>query len=734
VWYPANSIVNPIFGKFFAVMLLGCAAMAGHAVEPTAPVRLTGAFQAVSDDVARAAGSIPGRIWNSDRSDQGGMGALRLAFPVAPDTLELNISGYHLHESTVRLSLLSPDLQRELKLGVRSSPNGNWCLQRWKLPDDWRGKPVVFLAEDNSPDSWLGVGLPESRRRARAADWVLAGSSLSAVLLTILPFFTALVLLQRRFAGDPVLHVTLALVASGIFALAVFFGFYFSHTLGLALVVAGLGAALYAGRQFWRHAPLRMERFTPLLAVLALATLVVATLFLYGGTESPDEVAGNRHDMHLPADNQIPEMFVERIFRREPLRPFAADWLTSDRPPLQTGYLLVSRAWVTQPGGRIAAAITCQFAVYAGLWALLAALGVPRQPARLCLLACVTSGFFLLNTLYTWPKLLPAGFLLGAAALLFRIGRENRRATGVEIFALGGCAALAMLGHGGSIFGLLALGGVHALRGGWRDYPLIAGSATLALLLFAPWLAYQHWADPPGDRLLKFHLAGRIPVDPRGALTVIAEAYRQTPGLEIARNKWSNVRVLAGDCTYIFPSLGRTVMEIFTGDVRGAWWRFSNAMQNGEFFHLVQSLGFLLTGLPFLWVARRQPLAAAGGWCATVALVSIGVWCALMFGPESTVVHQGTYLTGALLHVAAVLGLLASGRPRLILAVFVLHLSLWLCIWIFSPSWDMLHRQLRPAWSPFWLVTWFTAAAALVWSGGRLAVATEDESNTKPEY
>ncbi len=712
--------------RLICLILAWCAAVACNAAEaPQSPARVTGSFRASGDDSARQSGSMTGQIWDSNRPDNGGLGTLELALPAAPDTLEFNISGYHLNDPSLRLSLQSADRMRELKLGLRASPNDAWCLNRWKLPDDWRGKPVLLVAEDTSSELWLGVGLPVSRARARAADWDLARSSLGAVLFTLLPFFTTLILLQSRFGGDQPIHVTLALVTSGVFALAVFFGFYLSHTLGLVLVVVGLLAAAFAAHRFWQSRSPRRPRLIPLFASVSLVALIISTLFLYGGAESPEEVPAGRHDMSLPSDNQIPEMFAERIFSHQPLRPFVADWLTSDRPPLQTGFLLLSRPFVTGPGGRIAAAITCQLAVYAGLTVLFAALGVPRRAARLCLLACVTSGFFVVNTLFAWPKLLPAGYLLAAAGLLYRIAGQKRRVTGIEIVALGACAALAMLGHGGSFFGLLALGAVHLLRGGWRDHRLIAGSAAVALLLFAPWLAYQHWADPPGDRLIKFHLAGRPAIDPRGALTVIAEAYRQTPGSEIVRDKWSNVRVLVGDCTNLVPSLGRTSLEFFTGDWSRAWWRFSNAMQNGEFFHLVQSLGFLLVGLPFLWLARRQPQAAAV-WCLQVALVSVIAWCALMFGPEGTVIHQGTYLTGALLHVAAVLGLLLSGRLRLIRAVFGLQIAVWLGVWILSPCWDPWHEVLRPTWSPFWSVIWLAAAASLVWSGRRLSVGVTD--------
>lgn len=711
----------------FLIIFLGVAAVC-HAGEPSRPVHLTGAFQNAVGDTGHLTDVIPGYVWASDNPEMGGIGTLKFELSATTDTLTLFVAGFP-NSTTQRLSLQTQDGRRELKLGLRSPPGPFWCLYRWNLPMDWREKTVVLVAEDTTPDPWLGIGIPETHATARSANWSALRSSLIGILLTLMPFFTAMILVPTRFWSDPPLRVTMSLVISGIFSLTLFFGFYFSQHLGFTLVTGGMIAALYAAWKFLRTPPLSLERFTPLLATLSLAVLAVAALYLYGGTESPEGVPAGRYDLSLPPDNHIPEFFAEKIYQQEPLQPFLEDWLTSDRPPLQTGFLLFSRPFVANDAGRIAAAIACQLGVYAGLWVLLGALGVPRPAARLCLLACITSGFFLLNTIYTWPKLLPAGFLLAAAGLLFRISEQRRTAHKVEIVLLSACAALAMLGHGGSFFGLVALGIVHLARGGWRDWRLIAGSAAVAFLLYAPWMAYQHWIDPPGDRLLKYHLAGREAIDPRGALAVMADAYHQTPASEIIANKWSNLRVLAGDFTNIFPSLGRSFVELFKGEWALGWWRFSNAMQGGSFFHMLQSLGVLVAGLPFLWLGRRQPLAPKANYCALVAVLSILVWCALMFGPESTVIHQGTYLTGSLLHIAAILGLLLRQNPRLTWAILIPHLGLWLILWIFSPSWDPWHKVLRPTWSPFWLIILVAAALGVVCSGRKLDIGANKKAD-----
>lgn len=690
----------------------------------TEPARSTGSFRPLDDVIVRQIGAAPGTLWESGRTDPTATGALALHLPALGSDLRLLVAGYP-DSRTLRLSLQTPDRQRELKLGVRSTPGPDWTLYRWSLPDAWRNQPLLLISEDDSPEQWIGVGLPDDWSPARRANWSALAAGLAAITLTALPFFTALALLQPRFGADTPLRVTLALVAAGVFALVVFFGFFFAPALGHGALAAGAVAAVYACWRRWRTGPVGWHFFSVPLATLSLSVAIMAVTYLYGGAQSPGDVPAGRHDLNLPPDNRIPEFFAERIHQQMPLRPFLEDWLTSDRPPLQSGLLLQSRPFVSHTAGRIAASTTAQLAACAGLWVLLGALGLPRPMARLCLLACVGSGFFVVNVLFAWPKLLPAGFLLAMAGLLWRLGRENRPARPAEILAVGACAALAMLGHGGSFFGLVALGIVHLLAyDRWRDPRLLVGSALVAFLLYAPWLAYQRWVDPPGDRLLKYHLASRTAVDPRGAFTVISEAYRRTPGDQIIRNKLSNFGVLAGDFSDLLPNLGLSLREASLGEGRAAYWRLTNAVQGGAFFHLLQSLGILLLGLPGLWLARKINRAAcdAGFYCVQVAIVSVVIWCLLMFGPEATVIHQGSYLTGLLLITACGIGLFnwkwTAGR-RVVLG---LHLAMLAAIWILSPTWNPWQQVLRPAMDSFWLGVLLAGTASMAWCGPRLEV------------
>ena len=91
-------------------------------------------------------------------------------------------------------------------------------------------------------------------------------------------------------------------------------------------------------------------------------------------------------------------------------------------------------------------------------------------------------------------------------------------------------AGLAWLSHGGTVFSLLALGIMGLV---WRPWPSVRALAAAALtfvLLAAPWTAYQKLYDPPGDRLVRWHLGGIDAIDGRGTMQTIVDQYRPRGG------------------------------------------------------------------------------------------------------------------------------------------------------------------------------------------------------------
>src|SRR5262249_19808811 len=132
-----------------------------------------------------------------------------------------------------------------------------------------------------------------------------------------------------------------------------------------------------------------------------------------------------RFTHEMPRDNEIP-FTVANALRFGPLpSPLFGDWLTSDRPPLQSGlFLLLSLRNGTVSYQVVAAWL--QASVLVAVWMIVAAIGLDAAQRRLTLLACCLLPVMLINTFFVWPKLLAAGYLLAVFALLFVYTPQTR--------------------------------------------------------------------------------------------------------------------------------------------------------------------------------------------------------------------------------------------------------------------------------------------------------------------
>ena len=77
-----------------------------------------------------------------------------------------------------------------------------------------------------------------------------------------------------------------------------------------------------------------------------------------------------------------------------------------------------------------------------------------------------------------------------------------------------------------------------------RSFLLQGASVASFVLLTIPWSGYQHYVDPPGNRLLKWHLAGVVGIDPRGVGETLRDSYSQLkPCLQLV-DKLGNLQAL----------------------------------------------------------------------------------------------------------------------------------------------------------------------------------------------
>jgi hypothetical protein len=514
---------------------------------------------------------------------------------------------------------------------------------------------------------------------------------LEHLAFTAAPAAAAIALAMRRGARSVALLLCIAMAASGVAAYLSFWAYYADPSVGRAwgwlLLLASL-AVLVRG---WREGGLDralLRRLAFPFGLWALASLFVAFLgFLHGGESVGISTAAVRFTGQLPSDDDIPRFFAEwfATYGHHGIPPtYPGGWLMSDRPPLQIGYILSQRPFShdTLALHYELLCIVVQQLWILGMWAVLCA--VPLRPAtrRLAIFAAVVSDVAIVHGFYVWPKLIAAAFALAALALVLSpqwADSRRRPLYGVLFAAL---CALSMLSHGASAFFVVPLL-VFAVLRGLPSGRWIAAAALSALVLYVPWTAYQHFANPPGNYLIKWQIAGDPAHDDKGVLQTFADDYGDAGIGGTLENKYDNFREMTG-----IPRLadegGKAVEAIGEG-------RFSYAIErlrNLRFFDLLPLLGVFLAAPFAMLLARRRGPREDPEWrfAVTSLLLVLGncaFWGLALWGGDVSiaVLHAGSLALPLLAIVACVVALRAT-HPRLAAALVAVNVAIVLVLYV----------------------------------------------------
>lgn len=597
-------------------------------------------------------------------------------FP-APEELTFLIAGNPNAEGI--LMALEDRSGATIRLRSRYDPQDNWQRVHWSIPDEWQGRAVRLRVQDKATvgGGWIGFTLPESGPGGPAP---ISQTALVILILVVvqavfflLPGLAAALLCTNVLPLDSLRFAVIALMASAAVGYPIFFIYLFSPSAGrfislLVLFAAGLCALL----------KLRKSRQLRQLArpFLACAVLLVLVSCFYSGLEhiyrykaEPGEQAQWRFvGWMLPFDNNLPLMLAARLYEGVPVQPFlVGDWQSSDRPPLQSGIILMQfPLWIAflpdlyyQCLGTV---VQCVWAP--AIWLLLTFAAVPPRMKAMVLAACVLSGFFLLHSTFVWPKLLSAWLFLLAMAVSPLVDNQ-RRWTRLNVCIASTAIALGLLSHGGIIFSVIASVLLLLFRRRWWPSAKDIGWAALLLLLWMlPWTMYQKFYDPPGDRLLKWHLAGVSHIDPRPFSTVFHEAYlRLMPEIFLDR-KVDNFLTLFGPVQSYRALVSSPPAEAV------------RALLANNFFYTFHALGLLNIG--FIAAVLRWRTGASGQSSSVenrllgIALLTLFVWCLLMFERAATIIHSGSLATMVLLFMGLTIKL---ARLSLSLTIAVLGVN-----------------------------------------------------------
>jgi hypothetical protein len=505
----------------------------------------------------------------------------------------------------------------------------------------------------------------------------------------------ALVLLAPR-SIDRSFALVVALTASSYFGYIAFWVYFLDADVGClfswTITVGGsLACVTLLIRRPSRELLQCPDVAVPIALVVCVGLFYLSLLYAVHLDKLPQIQARYRFlSWVLPHDNVIPFDFAERLYSGLDPRMPHDEWQSSDRPPLQAGIFLLQRPAGSLLGTpavvqyqALACALQCSW--IPAIWMLLrvARMSVRRTATTVAFL--IFSGFIMVNCVYVWPKMLAAALAIFALGAAVRPRLDGRRASLAEIIFLATASALAFLAHGGAAFTLIALAFLLLLPGYWPGLVRAVGGGLVFLLVVAPWIAYQKLYEPPGDRLIKMHLAGITTIDRGPTWQALLDAYRNISPSEALANRLVNLKTILGPA----PSLSGGI-EVLCERAR-----------RHEFSNLAYALALLNLGwLPVLVLVSRKPRnrdttgvavrrPRHHGALETMLSILVGfsslnltIWIALMFSPNSTVLHQGPY--AAYLLLSAALAVSLTWLPTWIArGILFLSVGWFFAVWIF---------------------------------------------------
>ena len=528
------------------------------------------------------------------------------------------------------------------------------------------------------------------------------------------PGLAAGLALRRRRTVPAAFVVPVAGLAGCLVAFGAFGAYLAGRGVGEAYSIATAVLAFAAATMIVLRRTLRRELLAADVAI-PLALFYLVTLLYTSVTFACTARTGQPfcHVSGITGDNILPQIFGDNVYAGH-ARNLIWGWQGSDRPPLQTGATLMQGLLIRNPGwstmGYQVIATILQVLWVPGMFLLLRSLRLPRRRLGVALLLTAGTGFFLFNSVFTWPKLLAASLVVTAYCALFCAPPSGAR------WAIAGFAAgAAMTAHGGAVFTLLPMAIVLLLRPSQLNWKLAVVAAAAAAAVFAPCQAYQKLYDPPGDRLLKWHLAGVEQPDAGPLGDLMAHAYSDVPAAEIAANKLENLGTLVGWGHEPAALLGKGRLA---------------QIRDQEFRHLLFGIGLFNLGWLALLVrplrrraaqlidlprARLMLLVAAAG--------TVG-WVVLMFGPATTIIHQGSYATMMMLFAASA-AVIATFPRRLLVPVAALQLAFFGVVWVGS-VWRIGHLHTA------YVALTFVATAALAATVAAMRRDLDAGSDSKP--
>ncbi len=656
------------FVVLLILLLAGCA-------QPLHPEITQGGCPPESSPYLKPMQDVDGRITYCGAGDAD-IGRISTApYPQGTRHVRVLIAG-NPQADGINLSAVTVD--GTLSASLKAANSGDtWKSVVLDIPADIYARPFYIQLVDGSTSTfgWAGIGVDSSTLASRLAHHALP--MVLALLAAHLWLLAAGCSLPAPWGATT--RSLGALIALGVASGVVIAGYIAAPLLGEAVAYAtiALPVLCLARTRGLLHRASTLNR--QLLPPLALSLFVLwIGLYPFDWDGQDWQVPADRW-RQLPMDAWLPLTFSNMTAAGRLDVPMIGDWLSSDRPPLQSGlYLAFFHSWMPA-GGLIYQALStwAQTLVLVPLLAMTARLSGPRQRAAI-LFALALSPLMLVNALFVWPKLFAAAF---CAIFHWSLFNQDRNTGPARWLMAGLAAALAMLAHGGALFALVGSTAAFLLLHRMKALPVLLKTGALSIAAYLPWVGYQRIIDPPGDRLLKWHFAGHVPVTDQSFPEVLRAAYSN-----LGFGQWLEGRA-ANLGSILHGSFG------FYPDALSLVWSRSpeaiNRVVGESFFYGAYSMWFaspllLLPCALYGYLHRHDARKVNVPWDLVLAAVaSFAFWIVMIYEPGQTVIHQGAYFS-FLASMFLILMMVARCFPLALYVVVALNVLVALMAYIFD--------------------------------------------------
>jgi len=328
--------------------------------------------------------------------------------------------------------------------------------------------------------------------------------------------------------------------------------FYLNNSLGLFVAVLSKLLLLALFSFFFikstKDTQLSTLKISAILVLLPFFIIMVGTVknnFL--AFSDIQYITSHIYGLALPIDNWLPKVLYNQINSSSIETPMLGDWLSSDRPPLQTALLFFFKTNGLSDVSYLVYSVSLQLLVI--IFSIYLFDRVFSSKLLKYILFCLIffNGMVFVNTIFVWPKMLSA--LYQAMALYYVyviIIEQSKKKLYYVLFGLS--FILAFLSHGGGIFYLIGLGLILAVYSyNTKQFLNLQYTFLTISILYLPWMIYQKFIDPPGDRLLKWHLADQIEITDKSFLDIIIQKYTSFDIYSYIDYKISQIKTVFGE-------------------------------------------------------------------------------------------------------------------------------------------------------------------------------------------